>query len=104
MFVHRNWNKTGLLEKMAEQAAKRSLNNLTIGPVLTWNNDRIKAHLDAILELEGAKILFGGAPLKNHTIPECYGSWQPTAVFVPLKHFRGSRKRQLLTTELFGPF
>lgn len=49
-------------------------------------------------------MLFGGAPLKNHSIPDCYGAWQPTAVFVPLKHFRSTKKRKLLTTELFGPF
>jgi 1-pyrroline-5-carboxylate dehydrogenase len=36
---------------------------------LTWSNEKIKAHLDAVLELEGAKLLFGGNPLKNHTIP-----------------------------------
>ena len=72
--------------------------------MLTWNNERIKEHLDAIMELDGAEILFGGAPLKNHKIPERYGAWQPTAVYVPLKHFRGVKKRKLLTTELFGPF
>jgi len=71
---------------------------------LTWNNEKIKAHLDAILELDGAEVLFGGKPLKNHTIPECYGAFEPTAVFVPLKHFSALRKRKLLTTELFGPF
>ena len=60
--------------------------------------------MDSILELEGAEILFGGNPLKNHNIPECYGAFEPTAVFVPLKHFRGRQKRKLLTTELFGPF
>ena len=75
MFMHRNWRKSGLLEKMAEQAGRRSLKNLTIGPVLTWNNEKIKEHLDAVLELEGAEVLFGGQPLKNHSIPDCYGSW-----------------------------
>ena len=104
MFMHRNWRKTGLIDKMRDQAAKRSLENLTIGPVLTWNNDKIKEHLNAILELDGTEVLFGGAPLKNHTIPDIYGAWQPTAVYVPLKHFKGLKKRKLLTTELFGPF
>jgi 1-pyrroline-5-carboxylate dehydrogenase len=56
------------------------------------------------LELEGAELMFGGKPLKNHTIPAIYGSWEPTAVFVPLKHFRSGKKLRLLTTELFGPF
>lgn len=75
MFMHRNWRRSGLLEKMAEQAGRRSLKNLTIGPILTWNNEKIKEHLDAVLELEGAEVLFGGQPLKNHSIPDCYGSW-----------------------------
>ena len=75
MFMHKNWRRSGLLEKMAEQAGRRSLKNLTIGPVLTWNNEKIKEHLDAVLELEGAEVLFGGQPLKNHSIPDCYGSW-----------------------------
>jgi len=102
--MHRNWRKTDLLDKMAAQAAKRSLKDLTIGPVLSWSNEKIKAHLDAILELDGAKILFGGKPLTGHTIPAIYGSWEPTAVYVPIKHFRGKKQRALLLTELFGPF
>lgn len=104
MFMHKNWKKTDLLEKWQSQAAKRSLKNLTVGPVLSWSNDRIKAHLDAVLELDGAQVLWGGKPLKDHSIPAIYGSYEPTAVFVPLKHFRGKAKRALLTTELFGPF
>jgi len=55
---------------MGSQAAKRSLKDFTCGPVLTWNNKRIQQHIDAILELDGAKVLFGGKPLKNHSIPE----------------------------------
>jgi 1-pyrroline-5-carboxylate dehydrogenase len=73
--MHKNWSKTDVLESMKNQAAKRNLDNLTIGPVLSWNNEAIKAHLDAILELEGAKLLWGGVPLKNNTIPACYGSY-----------------------------
>jgi len=104
LFVHKNWNKTDVLAKMKEQTAKRSLSNLTIGPVLTWTNERIKAHVDAVLELDGAELLFGGKPLKNTTIPAIYGSYEPTAVKVPLKHFRSKKKRDLICTELFGPF
>ena len=77
---------------------------MTIGPVITWTNERIKAHIDSVLELDGSELLFGGIPLKNHTIPECYGAYEPTAIKVPLKHFRATKKRNLLCTELFGPF
>jgi 1-pyrroline-5-carboxylate dehydrogenase len=102
--MHRNWRKTDFVEKITMQAAKRKLDDLSIVPILSWNNERIKAHIDAVLELDGAELLFGGVPLKNHTIPSMYGSYEPTAIKVPLKHFRGKKKRELLTTELFGPF
>lgn len=105
MFVHKNWTKkTDLLEKMEAQSSKRSLDDLTIGPIITWNNEQIKNHIDAVLELDGAELLFGGAPLRNHSIPSQYGSYEPTAIKVPLKHFRSLKKRNLITTELFGPF
>ena len=77
---------------------------MTLGPVLTWNNEKIKAHIDKVLELEGTKILTGGKPLTGHKIPSIYGAWEPTLVYVPLKHYRGEKKFKLLTTELFGPF
>ena len=58
-----------------------------------------------MLELDGSKRLFGGQPLPQpHKIPNFYGSYQPTAIFVPFKHFRAEKKFKLLTTELFGPF
>lgn len=72
---------------------------------MSWNNQRIKQHIDSILELDGAKILFGGEPLSEpHSIPSIYGSYKPTAIYVPLKHFRSEKKFKLITTELFGPF
>ncbi len=81
------------------------MKDLSIGPILSWNNEKIKAHIDAVLELEGSKLLFGGKPLAEpHNIPTIYGSYQPTAIFVPLRHFRSPKKFKLLTTELFGPF
>ena len=48
--------------------------------------------------------MFGGVPLKNHSIPDIYGAYEPTAIQVPLKHLRSKKKRELLTKELFGPF
>ena len=56
MFMHRNWRRSGLLEKMAEQAGRRSLKNLTIGPVLTWNNEKIKELTEKFIqEMESLK-------------------------------------------------
>ena len=104
MFMHRNWRKTSVLDVMKSQAEQRNLKNLTIGPVITWTTEAIQQHVDRVLALPGAELLFGGEPLKNHSIPACYGAYKPTAIMVPLKHFKTKKYHQLLTTELFGPF
>ena len=70
LFAHDNWVGAGLLEKMAGLAARRSLDNLTIGPVLTESTPRILEHMQRCLKLPGAKLLFGGKELANHSIPE----------------------------------
>jgi 1-pyrroline-5-carboxylate dehydrogenase len=100
--VHKNWVKLGLLEKTAELSAKRTVKDLTIGPVLTWTNEMIEEHMDRLLRIKGAKIQFGGKRLKRHSIPSRYGSFEPTAVFVPLKSI--ASHVHLVTTEVFGPF
>ncbi len=48
------WMKSGLIEKMKALAESRNLENLTVGPVLSWSNEKIKNHIDSILEIEGA--------------------------------------------------
>jgi 1-pyrroline-5-carboxylate dehydrogenase len=100
--VHENWVKLELLERTAELSAKRNVRDLTIGPVLTWTNEMIEEHIDKLLRIKGAKIQFGGKRLKRHSIPSCYGSFEPTAVFVPLKSI--ASHVNLVTTEVFGPF
>jgi hypothetical protein len=71
----------------------RKLEDLTIAPVMTWDNVKIKEHIDKILTFDGAKVLVGGKPLAGgHKIPERYGSFEPTLIYVPLKHFRGTKK------------
>jgi 1-pyrroline-5-carboxylate dehydrogenase len=46
-----------------------------------------------------------GKPVEKtlHTIPECYGSYYPTAVFVPLEQIRKEEYFELVTCEVFGP-
>ena len=102
LFMHSNWYDQ-LIPKITELANRRNLENLTVGPVLTWNNDRIKSHIDALLEIEGSKVLFGNEKLENHEIPEVYGSIKPTAIQVPIEALL-SEHFELITTELFGPF
>lgn len=102
--MHTNWRKAGLLERMKARAESRKLQDLTVGPVLTWTTDAILGHMNKILDLPGAKLLWGGQPLKGHSIPECYGAVQPTAVFVPLAALHDPAAFKLVTTEVFGPF
>lgn len=102
LFVHRNWTPH-LLPKLGQLAARRKLDDLTIGPVLSWTNERMLAHVDATASLPGAKLLFGGRLLEGHSIPECYGAMEPTAVQVPLAQVSGENFG-LVVTELFGPF
>jgi 1-pyrroline-5-carboxylate dehydrogenase len=102
MFVHENWSDS-LLPRLETLASRRNLADLSIGPVLSWDNHRIKKHIDAVLAVPGAELMFGGSPIRGHDIPECYGAYEPTAVRVPLAEVCG-KHFELLTTELFGPF
>ncbi|EAR83878.1 delta-1-pyrroline-5-carboxylate dehydrogenase (macronuclear) [Tetrahymena thermophila SB210] len=102
LYAHENWMKAGFVDKIKSLAARRKLSDLTVGPVLTWDNQKIKNHIDSILALPGAKVLFGGKPLTNHSIPSIYGSYEPTAIFVPLETI--SKNFDIVCKELFGPF
>ncbi|MBT8093434.1 MAG: aldehyde dehydrogenase family protein [Gammaproteobacteria bacterium] len=102
LFVHENWAGP-LLPKIAELSARRSLDDLTVGPVLTWTNAHIRAHIDAVLAIDGAELVCGGAELVGHEIPDCYGAYEPTAIRVPLEALQGE-DFDIAATELFGPF
>lgn len=102
LFVHENW-RDRLVPKMQQLAARRSLEDLTVGPVLSWTTRRMQDHIEALTSLPGGKLLFGGRPLEGHSIPERYGTLEPTAVEVPLDALSGEHFG-LITTELFGPF
>ena len=102
LFVHDAWYDA-LIPKLATLSARRRLDDLTIGPVLSWTNAQIKAHIDAVLAVKGSTLLFGGKPLTGHSIPGCYGAYEGTAIAVSLDALCGEHF-ELLTTELFGPF
>lgn len=41
---------------------------------------------NALLKIPGATLAFGGGKLKGgENIPECYGSFEPTAVKIPIQ-------------------
>jgi 1-pyrroline-5-carboxylate dehydrogenase len=102
LFVHRNWFDA-LVPKLGGLAARRKLDDLTLGPVLSWTTEQMLAHVRKTSAIPGARLLFGGEPLSGHSIPERYGAMYPTAVEVPVSALSGEHF-ELVTTELFGPF
>lgn len=104
LFVHKNWADAKFISKIKELAEQRSYKNGTLSPIMTLNNQTILNHIDNVLKIPGAQILFGGKPVtEQHSIPECYGSFKPTAIFVPLKAFSNKKYFEVITTEIFGP-
>ncbi|XP_075661399.1 putative aldehyde dehydrogenase [Castanea sativa] len=104
LFMHENWSRTSLLSKIKNLAERRKLEDLTIGPVLTFTTEAMLEHLNKLLQIPGSKLLFGGEPLKNHSIPSIYGAIKPTAVYVPLEEIMKENTYELVTREIFGPF
>lgn len=104
LFVHENWSATSLISKMKELADRRKLEDLTIGPVLTFTTEAMLEHMNKLLEIPGSQLLFGGKALENHSIPKIYGAIRPTAVYVPLEEILKEKNYELVTREIFGPF
>jgi 1-pyrroline-5-carboxylate dehydrogenase len=107
LFVHENWLRAGLLEKLRARAARRRLEDLTVGPVLSWTTEAMLAHVQDLLEkVPGSDVLWGGRPLLGgrHAIPARYGAIEPTAVRLPLRAMLSSDAAfAAATTEVFGP-
>eukprot|EP00656_Telonema_subtile_P029297 TRINITY_DN32445_c0_g1_i1.p1 TRINITY_DN32445_c0_g1~~TRINITY_DN32445_c0_g1_i1.p1 ORF type:complete len:554 (-),score=172.13 TRINITY_DN32445_c0_g1_i1:87-1748(-) len=105
VFMHENWEKAGFLESIQGLAERRNLADLSIGPVLSHTTEEILNHTQSILEIPGARLLFGGKELQEeHTVPERYGLVEPTAVYVPLDQLLSEQHFGLCCTEIFGPF
>lgn len=103
LFMHENWGSS-FIKKLGDLAARRKLDDLTIGPVLTVTTETMLDHMNKLLEIPGSKLLFGGEALQNHSIPSIYGAIKPTAVFVPLEEMLKDDNFELVTREIFGPF
>nr|AMJ39521.1 aldehyde dehydrogenase 12A1 [Bixa orellana] len=104
LFMHENWSSTSLLSKIKDLAERRKLEDLTVGPVLTFTTEAMLEHKKKLLQIPGSKLLFGGEPLENHSIPSVYGALKPTAIFVPLEEILKEGNYELVTKEIFGPF
>lgn len=67
---------------------------------------RFLKHVNNLLKIPGSSIAFGGdlIPSKEHSIPSCYGSWNPTAIKIPIKEMLKKENFSLCVTEIFGGF
>ncbi|KAK2984371.1 hypothetical protein RJ640_005387 [Escallonia rubra] len=104
LFMHENWTRSSLVSKLNDLAARRKLEDLTIGPVLTFTTEAMLEHMNKLLQIPGSKLLFGGEALDSHSIPPVYGAIKPTAIFVPLEQMLKDANYELVTREIFGPF
>lgn len=104
LFCHENWKEAGLIEKMKTLASRRSLEDLTVGPVLTVSTQQFLDHTERLASIPGAEVLWGGKELQNHKIPNKYGAVEPTAVFVPLEQMMKEEHFAAATNEIFAPF
>ena len=103
-FVHENWKESGLIDKMKANAAKRTLDDYTVGPVLTNTTQKCLDHTNRLASIPGAQIMWGGKELTNHKIPAVYGAIEPTAVYVPLEEMMKPENFDSCVSELFAPF
>jgi len=104
LFAHENWMEAGILERLQALVERRSLDDLTMGPLLSVTNDQFTGHMNNLLKIPGARLLWGGEEIENHTIPERYGSMKPTAVFVPIEELVKEENFGTCVTEIFGQF
>jgi len=105
LFMHENWDKVDFLGKLRELAARRNLDDLTVGPVLSFTTDEILSHTERLLQIPGAELLFGGKEWQGeHQVPKQYGMVEPTAVYVPLEQMLSEEHFGACCTEIFGPF
>jgi 1-pyrroline-5-carboxylate dehydrogenase len=78
---------------------------LLLFQILSESTEKMLKHKDRLLQIPGARVLFGGKELSNHRIPKPYGAIEPTAIFVPLKEILANESNFCAaTTEIFGPF
>jgi 1-pyrroline-5-carboxylate dehydrogenase len=104
IFVHENWEKVQLLEKLKVLASRRKLEDFTVGPCLTVTTNAFLDHTKTLASIPGAEVLFGGKELSNHKIPSIYGAVVPTAVYVPLSEMLKDEYFDQCVTEIFAPF
>ncbi|KAF7124831.1 hypothetical protein RHSIM_Rhsim12G0078400 [Rhododendron simsii] len=65
LYLMQNWSKSSLLHQMNDLATRRKLEDLIIGPVLTFTTKAMLVHVNKVLQVAGSKLLFGGDIIKQ---------------------------------------
>jgi len=63
LIVNKTWAKAGIYQKLEKLAKRRSFEDLSISPVITWTSEMLTSHIRKLLAIPGAKVLFGGNPI-----------------------------------------
>ena len=104
LFLDKKINLPEFVNKLKALADKRSLEQLTIVPLLSINNTTITNHIDTLLHMEGGLKLFG-EPISSldSKIPEQFGCYRPTLIYLPLTTIMKKENFKIVTKEIFGP-
>jgi len=94
---------SGLMGKIEKLASRRKFEDLTISPVITWTSKQLSEVIEKLLKIPGSKLLFGGKPITGTKVPEKYGLFECTAVYVPIKQILLKDNFELVAAEVFGP-
>lgn len=101
LFAHKNWIDNGLLQKIEKRASTRNINDKTIVPLLSVQNNDITEYINELMKLEGAKKICGEI-LNQDLYKGPYGMSTPTICTVPFKSII-EEKSSIIGKELFGP-
>jgi hypothetical protein len=58
-------NGKGLYDKLKERVSKRNLDDGSITPSMTVSTESLQNHVNNLLQLDGAYVLFGGKPISQ---------------------------------------
>ncbi len=108
MFLNRDtMYRTDLdfIYRLEALAKRRSLHNLTNVPLLSVSNQTIDKHIYELQKINGSRVVFGGKSIQNTSIPERYGIYEPTLIYIPLENIKNADETTFntITKEIFGP-
>lgn len=97
LFIDESWDLIEFRNNLRDRAYKE-----TMGPVITLNSQEMLEHINKLLEIENSELWFGNRKLPREYFPNCLGSIEPTAIYIPIDNINNDNIK-LVTKEIFGP-